>query len=176
MRTLVIPALFGLALLTIALVTRSGVLARENPGAPINSAMREHMGQQNLPADDETIVRARYPDAVIMPSGIRYVVTQPGTGDATPRTGQWVKVNYRATFLDGSPFDSSFDTGEGPFNFPVGLGRVIAGWDEVIPTMRLGEKRTVIIPYWRAYGDRGIRGKIPAKATLVFEIELLEFR
>lgn len=175
MRTLAIPALFGLALLTIAFVTRSGFFARENPGAPINSAMREALGRQQLPPEDEGIVNARYPNAAFLPSGIRYVITEPGTGTATPETGQWVKVNYRAHFLDGTAFDSSYDTGEGPFNFQVGLGRVIAGWDEVIPTMTKGEKRTVIIPYWRAYGDRGIRGKIPAKATLVFELELLDF-
>lgn len=175
MRMLAIPALFGLALLTIAIVTRSGVLARQNPGAPINSAMREAMDAQQLPVADAAIVDQRYPGAIIMPSGIRYLVQTPGAGEARPTRGQWVKVHYRAWFLDGTPFDSSHDTGEGPFNFPVGVGRVIAGWDEVIPTMQRGEKRLVIIPYWRAYGDRGIRGKIAAKATLVFEIELLDF-
>ena len=176
MRTLAIPALFGLALLSIAFVTRSGWFARKHPGEPINSAMREAMDEQLLPPADAAIVAQRYPTATIMPSGIRYVVDQPGTGDETPERGHWVKVHYRAWFLDGTPFDNSYDSGAGPFNFQLGLGRVIAGWDEVIPTMHRGEKRTVIIPYWRAYGDRGIRGKIPAKATLVFDLELIDFR
>lgn len=176
LRTLAIPALFGLALLAVALTTRSGILARENPGAPINSAMREAMGAQQLPPADAAIVAQRFPGAAITRTGLRYMIERPGTGDEGPRPGQWIKAHYRATFLDGTPFDSSHDTNEGPFNFQLGTGRVISGWDEIIPSMRRGELRTVIIPYWRAYGDRGIRGKIPPKATLVFEIDLIDFQ
>jgi FKBP-type peptidyl-prolyl cis-trans isomerase len=85
-------------------------------------------------------------------------------------------VHYTAHFLDGAFFDTSRESEEGPFNFQLGTGRVIAGWDEIIPLMRRGERRTVIIPYWRAYGDRGIRGKVPRQATLVFDLELIDFR
>jgi FKBP-type peptidyl-prolyl cis-trans isomerase len=176
MRTLIVPALFGLILLCIALITRSGIAARENPGVPINSAMREAMNAQQLPAQDAILVDQRFPGAASLPSGIRYVVLQLGEGEAKPRPGQWVRVHYTAHFLDGSFFDSSREGDEGPFNFQLGTGRVIAGWDEIIPTMRRGERRIVIIPYWRAYGDRGIRGKVPRQATLVFDLELIDFR
>jgi len=65
-------------------------------------------------------------------------------------------------------------TREGPYNFRIGEGTVIAGWDEGVMTMKPGEKRTLIVPYWLAYGEKGIRGKIPPHATLVFDIELLK--
>ncbi|WP_221031298.1 FKBP-type peptidyl-prolyl cis-trans isomerase [Actomonas aquatica] len=173
LRTLLVPALFGLALLTIALVTRSGKLARENPGAPINSAMREAMNMMTLPIVDEGIVSQRYPKAEITPTGLRYLITQPGDGLTRPTRGQEVLVHYRGFFLDGTPLDDSYSKGQ-PFHLQAGQAQVIPGWDEAIMEMTKGEKRTLIIPYWLGYGEKGIKGHIPPEATLVFEVELVD--
>ncbi len=173
LRPLLVPALFGLALLTIALVTRSGKLARDNPGAPINSAMREAMHMMTLPPADEAEVTRRFPAAEITSTGLRYVVTQPGDGVTKPARGQPVLVNYRGTFLDGTYLDDSFKRGA-PYGFPAGQAQVIPGWDEAVMDMSKGEKRTLIIPYWLAYGEKGVTGHIPPKATLIFEVELVD--
>lgn len=103
-------------------------------------------------------------------SGIQYRVTQPGSG-TPPTTGQTVQTHYTGWLLDGSKFDSSRDRGT-PFSFALGQGQVIAGWDELIATMRPGERRTAIIPANLAYGSTERPG-IPANSTLVFDIELL---
>lgn len=170
MRSLAVLLGLGLVLVAIAVVVRTGVLARKEPGKPLNAAMRAAMeGNQYSPEELEAITRA-YPTAIESGSGVRYVVLQPGEGP-TPMKGQVARVHYTGRFLNGETFDASAEHG-GPFNFQVGLGRVIAGWDEVVATMRKGEKRTVIIPWWLAYGEKG-RGKIPARATLVFDLELI---
>lgn len=110
-------------------------------------------------------------DTVTTESGLRYVVIEEGSG-ATPTTGQTVRVHYTGWFLDGTKFDSSVDRGE-PFPFPLGRGRVIRGWDEGVATMKVGEKRRLIVPPELGYGQRGHPGGIPPNATLVFDVELL---
>ncbi len=176
MRSIFVLSLFGIALITLAFVVRSGAYARKDPGLPINSAMREAMGVQLLPDRDAMVIAQRFPGARETPRGLRYLIQTPGTGDATPQRGQWVMAHYDAWFLDGTPFDSSRTKDVGPLNFQVGAGKVIAGWDEAFLTMKKGERRTLIIPYWLAYGEKGIRGKIPPKATLIFDVELIDFR
>ncbi len=153
-------------------MTRSGKLARENPGAPINSAMREAMNLMTLPPADEAAVRQQFPAARITSTGLRYVVTRPGDGTTRPARGQTVAVNYEGTFLDGTPLDRS-EKGA-PYRFQVGRAQVIPGWDEAILDMTEGEKRTLIVPYWLAYGEKGVKGHIPPKSTLIFDIELAE--
>lgn len=177
MRSFFVLILFGVVLVSIALVVRSGLMARKNPGLPINAAMRVALGDkaQQWSDRDTQIIAQNYNGARDTPSGLRYLVRQPGTGEATPRRGQVVTVNYEGRFLDGEKvFDTSANH-EGPFNFRIGNGVVIPGWDEGIITMKPGEKRTLVVPYWLAYGEKGIRGKIPPHATLVFDIELLKF-
>jgi FKBP-type peptidyl-prolyl cis-trans isomerase len=173
LRVLLVPAIFGLILLTMAIVSRSGKFARENPGNPINSAMREAMNMMVLDPADEAAVSLRYPTAKITSTGLRYIINQPGAEAPKPERGQSVVVDYRGMFMDGTTFDDSFKRGK-PFIFEVGLARVIPGWDEGVRDMTIGEKRTLIIPYWLGYGANGIQGHIPKKATLVFEVELLE--
>lgn len=175
-RSVLVPVLLGLALLTVAIITRTGILARKDPGRPINRAMREAMGQAGLPPDDREQVERRYPNAVVTPSGLRTVVDRPGSGEQTPERGQFVTVHYQGRLLDDTLFDDSRARGDGPLTFPVGQGRVIPGWDEAIMLMTEGEKRTLIIPHWLAYGEKGARGRIPPRATLVFEVELLEIQ
>ncbi len=106
-------------------------------------------------------------------SGMRYVVQAEGQGEL-PAPGELVKVHYVASLEDGTKFDSSYDRGL-PHQFPVGKGHVIQGLDEIIQTMRPGEKRRVVVPASLAYGDHGAKKfGIPPNAALVFEVELVE--
>lgn len=118
------------------------------------------------------MLRARFGETVATASGLRYIVRTPGRGDSTPSRGQTVAAHYTGSFLDGTVFDSSIPRGQ-PLRFPVGTGRVIKGWDEALLTMKAGERRTLIIPWWLAYGESGMGGTIPPRATLVFDVELL---
>lgn len=114
-------------------------------------------------------------EPVTTESGLRYWVLNQGTG-ATPEKGQVAVVHYTGWLKDGGEkFDSSVDRGR-PFTFPVGMGRVIKGWDEGVSTMKVGEKRQFEIPADLAYGERGAGGKIPPGATLIFDVELIEIK
>ncbi|HVW24392.1 MAG TPA: FKBP-type peptidyl-prolyl cis-trans isomerase [Polyangiaceae bacterium] len=99
------------------------------------------------------------------------VSIKEGTG-AEAVSGKTVSVHYVGTLTDGSKFDSSRDRGE-PFNFRLGAGQVIRGWDQGVAGMKVGEIRKLTIPHELAYGERGYPPVIPARATLVFEVELL---
>ena len=109
------------------------------------------------------------------PSGLKITDTQAGTG-ATPKTGQICVMHYTGWLYEngqkGKKFDSSVDRNE-PFEFTIGQRQVIGGWDEGVATMKVGGKRTLIIPPALGYGARGAGGLIPPNATLIFEVELL---
>lgn len=108
-------------------------------------------------------------------SGLQYRDDVVGTG-AEARSGQRVAVHYTGTLHDnGRKFDSSRDRGK-PFEFDLGAGEVIRGWDEGVAGMKVGGKRTLVIPAELGYGARGAGGVIPPNATLVFEVELLSTR
>jgi FKBP-type peptidyl-prolyl cis-trans isomerase len=107
-------------------------------------------------------------------SGLQYIDVVEGTG-ASPQKGQTATVHYTGTLEDGKKFDSSVDRGQ-PFEFPIGEGRVIKGWDEGVMSMKVGGKRKLIIPPHLGYGARGAGGVIPPNATLIFEVELLAVR
>jgi FKBP-type peptidyl-prolyl cis-trans isomerase FkpA len=108
-------------------------------------------------------------------SGLEYEIIQEGTG-ATAQAGQVVTVHYTGWLDDdgkpGAKFDSSVDRGT-PFQFPLGAGHVIKGWDEGVASMKIGEKRRLILPADLGYGERGAGGVIPPNATLIFDVELL---
>lgn len=108
-------------------------------------------------------------------TGLQYEDTVAGTGP-TPAKGQKCSMHYTGWLWQngakGAKFDSSLDRGE-PFSFVLGMGQVIKGWDEGIATMKVGGKRTLLIPPDLAYGDRGFPGAIPPRSTLLFEVELL---
>ena len=177
MRNIVYLFLLGIILLTIALVVRSGMLARKDPGRPINSAMRAALdaAAPQMSEADASIIRQKYATAHRMRSGLLYIERAPGTGKQAPGIGQEVIVNYEGRLLDGTKFDSSFDAGA-PFTFRLGTGAVIQGWDEAFLTMKKGEKRTLIIPYWLGYGLTGNPPRIPPRATPVFDVELIDYR
>jgi peptidylprolyl isomerase len=111
-------------------------------------------------------------------SGLQYEDTKGGTGES-PKTGQTCVMHYTGWLWEngakGKKFDSSLDRGT-PFSFPLGQGRVIKGWDEGVATMKVGGKRTLLIPPDLGYGARGAGGVIPPNATLLFEVELLEVK
>ena len=173
MRQFGILLLLGFVLAFIAWQARTGVFRRANPGEPANKYMRSAMENPQLTEADAKIIRERYNTAHVNPSGLRYIVRAPGDGP-TPGINREVYVHYDGYLLDGTKFDSSRDRGE-PYSFRLGNGQVIKGWEEAIGGMRSGEKRTLIIPWWLAYGTEG-KGPIPPRATLVFEVELVGFR
>ena len=113
--------------------------------------------------------------AITTPSGLQIIDTKVGTGPS-PTPGQTVVVHYTGWLYvngkKGDKFDSSVDRGQ-PFEFPIGTHQVIAGWDEGVATMKVGGKRTLIIPPALGYGSRGAGGVIPPNATLIFDVELL---
>lgn len=108
-------------------------------------------------------------------SGLRYIDEKPGTGAEAMR-GQTAVVHYTGWLFQngqkGAKFDSSRDRGQ-PFDFPLGAGRVIRGWDEGVAGMKVGGRRTLIIPPDLGYGARGAGGVIPPNATLMFDVELV---
>jgi len=112
------------------------------------------------------------------PSGLQYEDTVEGTG-VSPKAGQTCVMHYTGWLWEngakGKKFDSSLDRGQ-PFEFPLGQGRVIKGWDEGVATMKIGGKRTLLIPPSLGYGARGAGGVIPPNATLLFEVELIGVR
>jgi peptidylprolyl isomerase len=117
-------------------------------------------------------------ETITTPSGLQYRDEVVGTGPE-PKAGQKVSVHYTGWLDDGGKpgkkFDSSRDRGT-PFTFTLGAGQVIAGWDTGVATMKVGGKRTLIIPPDQGYGPRGAGGVIPPNATLIFDVELLGAR
>ena len=107
------------------------------------------------------------------PSGLQYRDDVVGTGQEA-KAGDHVSVHYTGTLTDGKKFDSSVDRGK-PFEFPLGAGRVIRGWDEGVAGMKVGGKRRLVIPAELGYGARPM-GPIPPNSTLVFDVELLGVR
>jgi|SRR5688572_4667320 len=138
--------------------------------------MQAHAEKQ-ISVDDATLqkyIKDNNLKAEKTASGLYYIITQKGTGP-TPKPGQIVAVNYRGTTLDGKEFDSSAKSGV-PFEFQIGQGQVIRGWDEGIALLNKGTKATLLIPSTMAYGQQGAGADIPADASLRFEVELVDIK
>lgn len=132
-----------------------------------------HAQREKLPPEDLEFVEKTWPEAKKTNTGIRYIILREGEG-ATPKPGDKVSVLYVGRLLDGKIFDQAQEK-DNAFTFRVRREQVIEGWEQTLQLMKKGEKRLVIIPPELAYGTRGQPPKIPRRATLVFEIELLEF-
>ncbi len=107
-------------------------------------------------------------------SGLRYQIIQKGDG-AKAEKGKTVSVHYKGSLTDGTVFDSSFKRNQ-PIDFPLGMGNVIAGWDEGIALLQVGDKARFVIPPYLGYGETGAGGVIPPNATLIFDVELVEVK
>ncbi|MGM3306509.1 FKBP-type peptidyl-prolyl cis-trans isomerase [Anabaena sp. WFMT] len=128
-------------------------------------------------AENNTLIASKIMSdekVVTTPSGLKYVELAQGSG-ATPEKGKTVVVHYTGTLEDGTKFDSSRDRGQ-PFSFKIGVGQVIQGWDEGLSTMKVGDRRKLIIPSELGYGSRGAGNVIPPHATLIFDVELLDIK
>ena len=148
-------------------------------GPPQNTSLASNLTNDTTTTTIETetntlIANNKMSDTITTASGLKYEVIQEGNG-ATPETGKTVVVHYTGTLEDGSKFDSSRDRNS-PFSFKIGIGQVIKGWDEGVGTMKVGERRKLIIPSDLGYGSRGAGGVIPPNATLIFDVELLDIK
>ena len=129
---------------------------------------------QSTPTPSKLIAMENTENQVTTASGLKYVEIAEGTGE-TPTKGQTVSVHYTGTLENGKKFDSSRDRNQ-PFEFQIGEGQVIKGWDEGLSTMKPGGRRKLIIPADLGYGARGAGGAIPPNATLIFDVELLKIK
>lgn len=103
---------------------------------------------------------------------LKMTVVKPGTGESVSKDGDVLSVHYTGYLENGTKFDSSVDRGT-PFEFTLGVGQVIPGWEIGMKGMKVGEVRKLSIPGKFAYGERGVPGVIPSNATLIFDVELL---
>ncbi|MSU45825.1 MAG: peptidylprolyl isomerase [Lacunisphaera sp.] len=131
--------------------------------------------REKLPPEDRDIVEKRWPAVKRTYTGLRYIVLKPAPKDSSsPVPGMMVSVHYKGMLLDGTVFDQSPDA-EHPLVSRLGRGALIDGWDEALQKMHKGEKWLLIVPPEMAYGVRGKPPTIPRNATLVFEMELIDF-
>ncbi len=107
------------------------------------------------------------------PAELQIEILSPGDGKTYPQPGQLLTVHYTGTLTNGKKFDSSVDRNK-PFQFRIGQGMVIQGWDQGFAKLSLGEKARLTVPPLMAYGNRGFPGLIPPMSTLVFDVELLK--
>ena len=112
--------------------------------------------------------------ATTTPSGLTYLVTKKGTG-RQPKTGETVVVHYTGMLTNGVTFDTSRERNE-PFEFKLGTGQVIKGWDEGFSKLKIGDHAILVIPASLGYGSRGAGGVIPPDATLIFVVELVDVK
>jgi len=134
-----------------------------------------HAQREKLPPEDLEIVEKKWPDAKRTYTGLRYIVLKkPAQDGPSPSEGMLATVLYKGMLLDGTVFDQSPDA-DHPLKARIGRGELIEGWDEALQKLRKGEKWLLIVPPEMGYGSRGKPPLIPRRATLVFEMELVDF-
>ena len=154
MKRLILPLIVSLL---------AGALTAQTPSA-----------SQTAPTDQAKALAALSEGTTTTPSGLRYKVLTPGTGDQ-PQKGETVTAEYIGRLPDGTVFDSSASH-PAAFQFVVGTGQVIKGWDEAFLSMKKGEKRLLIVPPELGYGEKGAGPTIPPNSWLVFEVQLIGIR
>ncbi len=148
--------------------------SRQMGTIPANSTLKfevELMAVKEPVKVEEYNVKGK--DTLTTASGLQYIIVKDAPKGTAAVAGHKVSVHYSGYLTDGKMFDSSVKRDQ-PFEFTLGVGQVIKGWDEGVALMKEGEKCRFIIPYQLAYGERGYLGAIPPKATLVFDVELLK--
>ena len=143
-------------------------------GAALNTGSVPVVSQSTTLTPSNLIAMENNENQVTTASGLKYVELAEGTG-ATPAKGQTVSVHYTGTLESGKKVDSSRDRNQA-FEFQIGEGQVIKGWDEGLSTMKVGGRRKLIIPADLGYGARGAGGVIPPNSTLIFDVELLKIK
>lgn len=134
-----------------------------------------HAQREKLPMEDLEIVEKKWPEAKRTYTGLRYIILKPGdVAGPSPEKGMEVSVLYKGMLIDGTVFDQSPDK-KSPLKMRLGRGGLIEGWEQAIQKMHRGEKWLLIIPPEMAYGARGRPPTIKRNATLVFEMELVDF-
>ena len=135
-----------------------------------------HAQREKLPMEDVEFVEKKWPEAKKTFTGLRYIILKPGdTAGPMPEKGNEVAVLYKGMLLDGTVFDQSPDASH-PLTMRLGRGNLIEGWEQALQKMHKGEKWLLIVPPEMAYGARGKPPTIKRNATLVFEMELVEFK
>lgn len=163
----------ALALAGLLLAALPGCCDKGQTGAGPSDAAPASAPAASTPAVPDTmVIGGKTVSLKSTPDGLKYYDVKVGTGP-NPKVGQTVSVQYTGTLLDGTKFDSSYDHGGKPIDFPIGVRAVIKGWDEGVPTMKVGGKRRLVIPGPLAYGPNPPTPTIPPDATLVFDIELV---
>jgi FKBP-type peptidyl-prolyl cis-trans isomerase len=177
LRSFFVLLLLGVLLLTLAIVVRSGLLELKTNDEPINAAMRQALSRERpqYSTDEAQLIDRLFFNASTEKSGLKFMVRQPGHGPK-PQVGQEVSIYFAGRFLDGTQFESTYESGV-PLTFKVGVGAIVVkGMDDAVLDMRKGEKRTLIVPWWLGYGEKGKPPEIPPKATLIYEVELVDFK
>ena len=165
--------LLGASLLCLGLAGCGG--GGTEPGAAAEARPEAAAGVERAwTVEDRTAMAERFGHLEESESGLCYRVERAGDGQGVPPAGARVTVHYDGTFLDGRVFDSS-RVRERPFSFRVGLRQVVPGWDEALGSMERGERRILVVPWWLAYGEKGILGRIPPRTPLVFDVEMLDW-
>ncbi len=168
---------FGIIAAFSLLLVLSFIFDNSDQQTAIASENTPNLTQETLMAlniNDREITQEQIDNATTTESGLKYIDITEGDGDS-PEKGQTVIVHYTGVLETGKKFDSSRDRND-PFSFPIGVGRVIKGWDEGVGSMKVGGQRILIIPPDLGYGSRGAGRVIPGNATLIFDVELLEIK
>lgn len=156
-------------------VIGAGLLWHQSAQAPASSPELSKTAVSVSDETGKTSNNTTMPEQDNAPTTLEIVTTKEGTGTREVKSGDTISVHYTGTLLDGTKFDSSLDRGE-PFEFTIGQGQVIAGWDKGLLGMKVGEKRTLTIPSDMAYGSRGAGNLIPPNAALKFDVELISIQ
>ncbi len=172
-----------IALIGVVVIVLGYTLTRSNTAnAPVtkqtdSKASLQETAKTSEPAASQQSAPAQTNNSTnnAKPMGLEIKTTQEGTGDRVVKSGDHIFVHYTGKLTDGTVFDSSVTRGV-PFDFTIGQGMVIQGWEQGLLGMKVGEKRTLTIPSDLGYGAQGAGAAIPPNATLIFDVELISIK